>query len=581
MTETADLVLCNAAVHTVDPELPAASAIALKGNRILYVGDDEGVRERVGRTTEVVDLGGRTVLPGFQDGHVHASCAGIERSHCDLTEVHSRDEYLEAISLYATRHPDAAWITGGGWALDVFPGGVPTREDLDRAVSDRPVILYNRDHHGAWVNSVALRLAGIDGHTADPVDGRIERDVRGEPIGMLQEGAIELVQRHVPDPTLKDLAEAILEGQRFLHSLGVTAWQEAIVGDSPVVVDCFEAFVTVDRAGLLTGKVVGAQWWARAAGEELIETLLERRERAANGQHFRADSVKFMQDGVCENFTAAMLTPYLDGDGHETHNMGKSFFDPEALTRYVTLVDTHGFQAHFHAIGDRAVRDVLNAVESARAANGPSDCRHCAAHIQVVHPEDIGRFARVGMIANGQPLWACRDPQMVELTLPFLGPERASWQYPFGSLVRAGARLCFGSGWPVSTPNVLQEIHVAVNRSVPPEYVYGDVNDVEAGEPLLLGERVSLETAIEAFTLGTAYLNHLDRVTGTLTPVSWQTSWCSTVTSSLRRCRRSGSSRWTSPSPREGSCMTGETCESHLRRRRGAHGGFRLEEVKP
>ncbi len=517
MTQTADLVLRNGAVHTVDPALPRARAIAIKDGRILAVGDEETVRAHLGRKTEWIDLRGRTVLPGFQDGHAHASGAGIERRRCDLTDAHSRQEYLDIIARYARDHPDAAWITGGGWSMDVFPGGVPTKEELDRIVPDRPVMLFHRDHHGAWVNSVALERAGIDARTADPVDGRIERDAKGEPVGMLQEGASDLVGRHVPELTTEEIAAGILEGQRHLHSFGITAWQEAIVGESPVVRDCFDAFIALDRAGSLTAKVVGAQWWARGADESLIQTLLDRREQASKGSHFRADSVKFMQDGVCENFTAAMLTPYLDGDGHETHNCGKSFFDPEELARYVTLVDAHGFQAHFHAIGDRGVREVLDAAEAARAANGTSDRRHCAAHIQVVHPDDVPRFARVGMIANGQPLWACAEPQMVELTLPFLGPERSSWQYPFGSLLRAGARLCFGSDWPVSTPNVLEEIHVAVNRTVPPEHAYSGPG-TDGTDPFLPDERVDLETAVEAFTAGSAYLNHLEHETGSITP---------------------------------------------------------------
>ncbi len=517
MTETAELVLRNGAVHTVDPALPRASAIALGDGRILAVGDEETVREHVGGKTESIDLGGRTVLPGFQDGHVHASGAGIERSRCDLTEAHSRQEHLGVVARYARAHPHAAWITGGGWSMDAFPGGVPTKEDLDRVVPDRPVLLFNRDHHGAWANSMALERAGIDARTPDPVDGRIERDAKGEPVGMLQEGASDLVRRHIPELTTEEIAAGILEGQRYLHSFGITAWQEAIVGESPVVGDCFDAFVALDRAGSLTGKVVGAQWWARGADEALIQTLLDRREQASKGSHFRADSVKFMQDGICENFTAAMLTPYLDRAGHETHNCGKSFFSPEELTRYVTLVDAHGFQAHFHAIGDRGVREVLDAAEAARAANGTSDRRHCAAHIQVVHPDDVARFARVGMIANGQPLWACAEPQMVELTLPFLGPERSSWQYPFGSLLRAGARLCFGSDWPVSTPNVLEEIHVAVNRTVPPEHAYAGP-DADSTDPFLPDERVGLETAIEAFTAGSAYLNHREHETGSITP---------------------------------------------------------------
>jgi len=509
-----DLILRNGAVHTVDPSHPKAEAVAVRDGIIVAVGSDEELREFAGPRTEDIDLQGRTLLPGFQDAHVHASGGGLERTRCNLSEVHSLEEYLGMVKRYADAHPEVEWITGGGWSMDVFPGGVPRKEDLDQIVPDRPVFLSNRDHHGAWTNSVALERAGIDASTPDPADGRIERDERGVPVGTLQEGAMALMQRHVPEPTTAELAAGILEGQAFLHGLGITAWQEAIVGDYPVVPDCFDAFVELDRAGSLTARIVGALWWSRDGGIGQIDHLLTRRERAAAGDRFRATSVKFMQDGVCENFTAAMLTPYLDRHGEATHNHGTSFFDPEELKEFVVRVDREGFQAHFHAIGDRAVREVLDAVEAARRANGPADHRHCAAHIQVVHPEDVPRFAAAGLIANGQPLWACNEPQMTELTIPFLGPERSTYQYPFGSLVRSGATLCFGSDWPVSTPDVLAEIHVAVNRTVPPGHLYGSGEGEEV--PLLQDERVDLETAVAAFTAGSAYFNHLEDETGTI-----------------------------------------------------------------
>lgn len=515
MDSAADFVLVNGTVHTVDPSLPRATAVAIRQGRIVGVGGDEIVDDHRGPRTETVDLRGRTALPGFQDAHAHPSGAGIERSRCDLSDIHDRDAYLARISAYASAHPDASWILGGGWAMDIFPAGIPTKDDLDRVVPDRPVFLPSRDHHSGWVNSVALAMAGIDAGTPDPADGRIERDANGEPVGTLQEGAMNLVRRCFPAPTVEETAAGILEAQRFLHSLGITAWQEAIVGGEATDVDCLDAYLALDRSGKLTAKVVGALWWKRTAGERQLDTLLTRRELASSCSHFTASTVKFMQDGVCESFTASMLEPYLDGHGHATHHAGKSFFGAEELNRYVALVDAHGFQAHFHAIGDRAVREVLDAVESARRENGPTDNRHCAAHIQVIHPEDVGRFAATALVANAQPLWACNDPQMAELTLPFLGQERSSWQYPFGSLARSGARLCFGSDWPVSTPNPLAEMHVAVNRTMPPGYAYGsgDVDDL----PLFPEERVSLEQALEAFTMGSAYVNHLDEETGSIT----------------------------------------------------------------
>ena len=511
-----DLLLVNGSVHTVDPSQPSATAVAVRDGRIVAVGGDEMARELRGPRTETIDVHGRTVLPGFQDAHTHPSDAGLERSRCDLSQLGSVDAYLSHISGYATEHDEAVWITGGGWAMSAFPGGVPSKEALDRVVRDRPVFLQSRDGHSAWLNSLALAQAGIDARSPDPADGRIERDACGEPLGALQEGAMELVRRVVPAPTTAEIAEGLLEAQGYLHSLGITAWQEAIVGDTASMYDCFDAYLALERAGSLTARVVGALWWARDAGDGQLATLLTRRERAASsGERFRASSVKFMVDGICENLTASMLRPYLDHEGHETHTSGMSFFDPEELAHFVTLVDAEGFQAHFHVIGDRAVREALDAVEAAIRVNGRSGGRHCAAHIQVVHPDDLGRFAALGVIANGQPLWSYNDPQMVALTLPVLGPERATWQYPFASLVRAGSRLCFGSDWSVSTPDVLAQVHVAVNRTAPP----GEAGNHEgAGDAAFLPrERVDLETALRAFTMGSAWANHLDEKTGSIT----------------------------------------------------------------
>ncbi|HEX9031956.1 MAG TPA: amidohydrolase, partial [Streptosporangiaceae bacterium] len=488
----ADLVLRGGRVYQVDAARSWAQAVAVRDGRIAAVGTDEEVMELAGRGTEVVDLDGRMLLPGFVDSHVHASAAGLERLRCDLSEAHGLADYLAIVREYAQANPEAQWITGGGWSMDVFPGGVPSRRDLDLVVPDRPVFLSNRDHHAAWVNSKALELAGVTASTPDPADGRIEREPDGAPSGTLQEGAMSLVGRLVPKPTVAEQVAGIAQGQQYLHSLGITGWQEAIVGDYAVVPDCFDAYLEADRTGLLTARVVGALWWQRGIGAGQLDGLAERRERAGGGGQFRATSVKIMQDGVCENFTASMLTPYLDGHGHETNGSGASFFDAQELRESVAAIDALGFQVHFHAIGDRAVREALDAVAAARAANGAGNGRHHISHIQVVHPEDLPRFRELGVLANCQPLWACEEPQMTELTLPFLGPVRASWQYPFGSLLRSGAQLCFGSDWPVSSPNPLWELHVAVNRTVPPGYPYAGTG---AGDVFLPAERVGLHDA--------------------------------------------------------------------------------------
>lgn len=352
----ADLVFTGGPVFTADTVRSRASAVAVSGGRIVAVGGD-GIRDLIGPRTEVVDLAGRLLVPGFQDAHVHPVSGGLELLRCDLGEGSTAEEYLSTIAAYAAAHPPTGhddgseWILGGGWAMSAFPGGTPTASAMDRVLPDRPAFLPNRDGHGAWVNSEALRRAGIDRHTPDPADGRIERDADGNPTGTLHEGAMSLVNRLIADPTPEFLRDALVAGQRYLHSYGITAWQDAIIGDYSDLVDQGETYRQAAIDGTLTGRVVGALWWDRTKGLEQIPSLVERRERFSHGR-FQATSVKVMQDGVAENFTAAMLEPYHDGHGHFTDNSGISFVTPEILNEAVPQLDALGFQVHFHAIGD-------------------------------------------------------------------------------------------------------------------------------------------------------------------------------------------------------------------------------------
>ncbi len=447
---------------------------------------------------EVVDLAGGLLSPGFTDAHVHPIQGGLERLRCDLSELDKREEYLAAVRAYAESHPDVEWILGGGWAMPAFPGGTPLASDLDQVVADRPVFLPNRDHHGAWVNSRALEIAGIDEHTPDPPDGRIERDADGHPSGTLHEGATSMVSRHLPRTTGADYRAALLAGQAYLHSLGVTSWQDAIVGSYSGMDDPASTYVDAAASGELRSHVVGALWWERGQGVEQVADLVGRRE-AMTGGRFRARTVKIMQDGVAENGTAAMLEPYLDAGGRPTGNGGHSFVEAGALREAVRALDAAGFQVHVHAIGDRAARETLDAMEG----TDPS-LRHQIAHLQLVHPEDVPRFAELGVAANMQALWAVYDEQMVDLTLPFLGDERARWQYPFGAIHRAGGRLVAGSDWPVSTPDPLAAIHTAVTRTS-----YAESG--RAGtDPFLPEQALDLETAFAAYTSGSAWVNHRD-----------------------------------------------------------------------
>ena len=507
---SADLIFVNGAVYTVDAARSWAQAVAVKDGRITAVGTDEQIRDLRGAATEVVDLEGGMLLPGFQDAHVHPVGGGLDMLQCDMHDLHGLDEYVEAVRAYAQEHPDRPWILGGGWSMDVFPGGAPTKELLDAVVPDRIVFLPNRDGHSGWVNSRALEVAGITRDTPDPADGRIERDENGDPTGTLHEGAMSLVETRSPRPSDEELMEGLLKGQEYLHSLGVTAWQDAIVGTFGWA-NTLSIYLQAAREGTLTARVVGALWWDRHRGLEQIKDLIEHRAEGRAGR-FAATSVKIMQDGVCENFTAAVLEPYLGGDGKPTDNRGISFVEPGLLKEAVTRLDAEGFQVHFHALAERAVRESLDAVEAARKANGMNDSRHHLAHIQVVHPADIPRFRELGAVANAQPLWAAHEGQMDELTIPFLGAERSSWQYPFASLVRSGAVLAMGSDWSVSTPDPVEEMHVAVNRVSAPEYAYANDNR----EPFYAEERIDLPTAIAGFTMGSAYVNHLDADTGSI-----------------------------------------------------------------
>ena len=505
---SADLVFVNGAVYTVDAARRWAQAVAVKDGRVAAVGTEGDVDDLVGSTTEVIDLRGRMLLPGFQDAHVHPPASGVDMLQCDLHDLWGLDAYRDRIHEYAETHPDVEWILGGGWAMDVFPGGTPTKDVLDEIVPDRPVYLPNRDGHSGWVNSKALKIAGITRDTPDPRDGRIERDELGEPSGTLHEGAQSLVADHAPEPTTEEWEQGLVAAQSYLHSLGITAWQDAIVGGSYPTLD---AYLAVAGRGELTARVVGALWWDRHGGLEQIPELMEQRGRGPVGR-FAPTSIKIMVDGVCENFTAAVLDPYLDAHGHPTDNRGISFVDPELMKEAVTRLDAEGFQVHFHALAERAVREALDAVEAARVANGSNDHRHHLAHIQIVHPDDIPRFRELGAVANAQALWAAHESQMDDLTIPFLGEPRWTWQYPFGSLVRAGAVLAMGSDWSVSSPDPLEEMHVAVNRVMPEDYPY----KVESREVFLPDERIDLATAIAGFTIGSAYVNHLDEVTGSI-----------------------------------------------------------------
>lgn len=487
-------VFRNAAVFDGATYRGRVGDVVVEGGRVTRVGDDlapVGARR--------IDVDGALLLPGFTDAHVHPVQGGLERLACDLSDVPvDSAAYLAHIGDHARSRPELEWVQGGGWAMAAFPGGLPTAAQLDEVVPERPVALANRDHHGMWVNSRALELAGITASTPDPADGRVERGADGRPTGVLHEGAMGLLAHVLPAADEDQMYAGFLEGQRHLHALGITAWQDAIVGAYSGMRDAGPTYARAAASGDLTATVTGALWWDRDRGSDQVAELVEKRAVWTAGR-FSATAVKIMQDGVAENGTAGLVEPYLDRCGHATGNTGLSFVDPQRLRHHVHDLDRQGFQVHVHGLGDRAVREALDALEGTDPAR-----RHHIAHLQLVHPDDVPRFAELGVAANIQALWACHDEQMTELTIPFLGAERARRQYPFADLHAAGARLVAGSDWPVSTPDPLAAIHTAVHRTS-----YGDPGPAGT-DPFLPEQALPIDVAFAAYTRGSAWVNHRD-----------------------------------------------------------------------
>ncbi|MEO8477971.1 MAG: amidohydrolase [Actinomycetota bacterium] len=501
MAEPADLIISGADVFTVDAARTWADAIAIRGDRIVAVGTEDEVRDQVGAGGEHLHLAGRMVVPGFQDSHIHAAFGARNLLNVNLDDLYDRDAYLGRIRSFAAANPDLPWIVGGGWYNTVFGEAGPRASDLDAVVPDRPVFLFNTDVHAGWVNSKTLEIAGWTADTPDPFDGYFVRYPDGSPTGCLQEGTAYTVLRDlVPAPDVEEWTRCLRRAQEHLTAFGITGWQDAWVEP-----DLLSAYRALDDAGELAVRVVTSLWWDRHRGMEQIDGLLEGRERGTGGR-VNAGTVKIMLDGCPETATGAMLEPY-EGAYGAVHGTGLVFVDDEMLREAVARLDAEGFQIHQHALGDRAIRSALDAIQTARHMNGMNDQRHHIAHLQLPDPADVPRLRELGVIANMQPYWGQPDPMVDLFTRPRVG-ERAERLYPIGSLRASGAVMAFGSDWPVSTPNVLHELDVAVNR----ESI--DARDRGALHP---EEGIDLVAALAAFTRGTAYLNHDDEA-GMLAP---------------------------------------------------------------
>ncbi|GAA3754332.1 hypothetical protein HDA32_004338 [Spinactinospora alkalitolerans] len=503
----AETLITGAQLWTPTP-LAHPADIAIRSGRVMAVGAAGELSGLVDRRTTQIDACGAAVLPGFHDAHVHPLAGGVALLGCDLSDVHSLDGYRRRIAEYAARS-DEPCIAGSGWFGDAFTGGLPDRHLLDALVPDRPAVFSSHDAHGVWVNSRALALAGIDRDSPDPPAGRIVRDARGEPTGVLLDSAAEPVAALLPEHSPQKLVRAMRAAQTHLLSLGITSWHDAIVGEYLTLPDCLPTYLRETATGSLRARVTGSLWWRPDWEAGDLPELLETRAHA-RAAGVALDSVKIMQDGICENHTAAMNDPYV---GSGVQDSGESVIEPGALNEIVAAIDAQGMSVHFHGVGDRAVRECLDAVAAARRRNGPGR-RHQIAHLDVVDPADVPRFAELGVMANIQPLWARADREIIERKLPLLGPERARRHFPFGSLADADAALAMGSDWPVTSADPLWGLHTACTRTAPSADPHAD--NPESRVPMLPEERLPVDVAVRAYTLGSAEASGTDGEVGRL-----------------------------------------------------------------
>ncbi|OKI16663.1 amidohydrolase [Streptomyces sp. CB03911] len=497
----ADTLFTGGRIHTGDPGDPVTHALAVSSGRISALGD--AALALRGPATEIVDLAGGSLLPSWGDGHVHPLLGGIGLRGVPVRDCTSLDEVVEAVRRWAEENPAAEWIRGDAFDPWLAEGGLFDARLLDAVVPDRPVLLRTMDHHTGWANTEALRRGGFTAGSPQPENGEVVRRPDGEPLGTLREfGALDPLLRLVPEPAPEEQLTALRDTTAALAAAGITWVQDAWVEPAQVGV-----WIAAARAGALSvranlGLLLQPDGWR----ERLPALAADRARVAAEGAgQLTANSVKFFADGVVESGTAALLEPYADCP----HSHGSANWQPADLADAVTAVDALGFQPHIHAIGDRGVKLALDAIEAAARRNGPRDRRPVIAHVQLVDPADLPRFAELGVIANFEPLWAQTDPLMTELTLPRLGPVRGARQYRIAALLGSGARVSFGSDWPVTRYEPLAGIATAVTRQTPQGVPEGG---------WLPEERIPLGQALTAYSAGVAHQAFEDGLWGVLRP---------------------------------------------------------------
>ena len=493
----ADLVLKNAKVWTVDERLPYAEAVAVRGNEIVAVGRDVDMDSLIGSRTEIVDLNGQLVLPGFNDAHTHFISAILRAAGAfNLYGVTTVAEVRSRLREYAERYPTAEWLLGWRWDPSRFgSGGWPSRTDLDAVEDRQPVAIFDIDGHSCWVNTRALEALGYTADSPDPEGGQILRDSKGQPTGILLEKACD----HIPcNPTLSpDAFVTLLRHEAAeLNRLGITS-----LSNNGVQPEHFEAYAQMADEGRLTVRI--NEWLFLEGGLPEAQRL---RQRFESDDKIRVVGLKVLLDGVLSTHTAWMLEPYADAP----EVTGFPVVAPEALAEQVIEADAHGFQVLIHAIGDRAVRETLDIFERAAQVNGRRDSRHRIEHVEVVHPNDQKRFAELGVIASMTPVHCtgCIDAYIKDR----LGESRGSHAYIWRNLVDMGVHLCFGTDWPavdLAEPDPLKQIFAAVTRTTPQEY----------GRPVWHPEqRLSVAEAIRSYTLESAYAEFMEHRKGSITP---------------------------------------------------------------
>jgi predicted amidohydrolase YtcJ len=501
-----DIIVEHGKVYTVDAKNPWAQAVAIRSGRIVVVGDDARIDKLRRPETRVIDAGNRLVLPGFVDSHIHFFEGSIYLDRVHLEGAGNIVEIRKRLRDYAASHSGKGWIVGAGWDYAMFGRAtLPTKGDLDELFPDRPVFLDGFDGHTAWVNSKALALAGITKDTRDPPNGTIVRDRQtGEATGALEEDdAIDMVRRVKPRATRAERLAALRSGMRLANQNGLTRVHAAGGHFESNDFDEFDVYDELRRHGDLTLRMYIAYFLdppeLRAQDLDAIEAARQK----YSGDWLAGGVVKLRLDGVVESHTAAMLDPYSDDPSVQ----GTLFWDPEKYKSAVLELDRRGLQLFTHAVGDYAVRIALDAYENAERVNHTSDQRHRVEHIETITSADIPRFGKLGVIASMQPLHAYPDADTLGVWMGNAGPDRGSRAWPWHSIAAGGGRLAFGSDWNVVTLNPWEGLQNAVTRQT--------VEGTPA-KGFLPQERISLDQAIEAYTLGAAFAGRREGTEGSL-----------------------------------------------------------------